>query len=406
MARPIRSAAAEASSAADATGAAAQAPEAAGTQTRALLRAIIVILVVAAALWLLYALEGVLLLLVFAVFFAYLISPLVELVRRPLRFGSKDRHLGLAPAIGIVYLVVGVLVAIAAWILVPQLLHQVTDLARQAPTYVSELRDRLKPWTDVLQPDRMTGSARTAMDAVSGEVLTRAERIISAVALGALSIVGALPWLVLVPVLSFFLLKDAGLLRRGALLSLPEGQLRGRGAQFFHDVNLALAAYIRAQLTACLLIGVVCTIAFVVMGVPYALVLGVLAGLLEFVPLVGPFVLAIAATGAACLVSLPLAGTVLLFLAVLRVVEDYVIYPRLIGHGVHLHPLAVIVAVLAGAELGGVTGIFLSIPVVAVLAVAHRHWLEHRGSEGIVADLLAPPEPTGETAVGTSQARP
>jgi predicted PurR-regulated permease PerM len=157
-------------------------------------------------------------------------------------------------------------------------------------------------------------------------------------------------------------------------------------------------------LTACLLIGLVCTIAFVVMGVPYALVLGVLAGLLEFVPLVGPFVLAIVAAGAAGIVSFALAGIVLVFLAALRLVEDYVIYPRLIGHGVHLHPLAVILAVLAGAELGGVTGIFLSIPVVAILAVARRHWLEHRGSEGIVADLLAPPEPASTPQL--PQARP
>jgi len=392
MALPVRSPAPEASRFVDAASPAAQVSEAAWTQTRALLRSIIVILLVAAVLWLLYALEGVLLLLVFAVFFAYLISPLVDLVRGPFRLGSRECRVGLAPGIGLVYLGVGVVVAMIGWIVVPQLLHQVTELARQSPTYVTELRDRVKPWTDILRPEQLPGSARTAMDAASAEVLARAERALSAIAIGALSIAGALPWLVLVPVLSFFLLKDASLLRRSALLSLPEGQLRGRGAQFFHDVNLALAAYIRAQLTACLLIGLVCTIAFVAMGVPYALVIGVLAGLFEFVPLVGPFVLAIVAAGAACLVSLPLAGIVLLFLAVLRVVEDYVIYPRLMGHGVHLHPLAVILAVLSGAELGGVTGIFLSIPVVAVLSVAHRHWLEHRGSEGIVADLLAPTE--------------
>jgi predicted PurR-regulated permease PerM len=89
---------------------------------------------------------------------------------------------------------------------------------------------------------------------------------------------------------------------------------------------------------------------------------------------------------------------------VLRVVEDYVVYPRLIGHGVHLHPLAVILAVLSGAELGGVTGIFLSIPVIAILSVAHRHWLEHRGSEGIVADLLAPAE--GPATARAPHARP
>jgi hypothetical protein len=82
---------------------------------------------------------------------------------------------------------------------------------------------------------------------------------------------------------------------------------------------------------------------------------------------------------------------------VLRIVEDYIVYPRLIGQGIHLHPLAVIVAILAGAELAGVAGIFLAIPVVAILTVSYRHWLEHRGSEGL-ADLL---EPTPAVAVAT-----
>ncbi len=123
-------------------------------------------------------------------------------------------------------------------------------------------------------------------------------------------------------------------------------------------------------------------------------------------PLVGPFVLALAAVGTASLASLPLAGGVLLFLAVLRIVEDYVVYPRLIGHGVHLHPLAVILAVLCGAELGGVTGNLPLHPVIAVLSVGHRHWLEHRGSEGIVADLLAPPEPAALEVRKTVPGRP
>lgn len=82
-----------------------------------------------------------------------------------------------------------------------------------------------------------------------------------------------------------------------------------------------------------------------------------------------------------------MAFVVLLFLGVLRIVEDYVIYPRLIGHGIHLHPLAVILAILAGAEIAGVAGIFLAIPVIAILTVSYRHWMEHRGSDTI-ADVL------------------
>jgi hypothetical protein len=92
---------------------------------------------------------------------------------------------------------------------------------------------------------------------------------------------------------------------------------------------------------------------------------------------------------------------VLAFLAVLRIVQDYFVYPRLIGQGIHLHPLAVIIAILSGAELAGVAGIFLAIPVVAILTVSYRHWLEHRGSEGL-ADLLEAAPATSATESRTT----
>src|SRR5207302_10875206 len=156
---------------------------------------------------------------------------------------------------------------------------------------------------------------------------------------------------------------DADSFRRSALTTLPRGRLRWRCDEFFQDVNSTLAAYIRAQLTACLLVGVITSIGFALIGRPSPLVLGLIAGLLEFVPLVGPLLVAILATLLALLHSgFGMAFIVLLFLGVLRIVQDYVIYPRIIGTGIHLHPLAVILAILGGAELAGVAGIFLAIP--------------------------------------------
>ncbi|MCA1635243.1 MAG: AI-2E family transporter [Acidobacteria bacterium] len=71
-------------------------------------------------------------------------------------------------------------------------------------------------------------------------------------------------------------------------------------------------------------------------------------------------------------------------------------YPRIIGSGIHLHPLAVILSILAGHELAGITGIFLAIPVIAIVTVTYRHWLEHRGSTGLVAEFLKPAEQAAE----------
>jgi predicted PurR-regulated permease PerM len=213
---------------------------------------------------------------------------------------------------------------------------------------------------------------------------------------------GYAPWLVLIPILAFFLLKDADSFRRTALQMLPRGRMRWRGDELFQDVNSTLAAYIRAQLIACLLIGVICTAGFMLIGVPYALVLGILAGFLEFIPLAGPLVIFVLAVTVSSFHSPGQALVVFIFLAVLRIVHDYVTYPRIIGQGIHLHPLAVILAILCGAELAGVAGIFLAIPVIAIISVGYRHWMEHKGAEeGIVASLLQPAEPATPPAPPT-----
>jgi predicted PurR-regulated permease PerM len=194
-----------------------------------------------------------------------------------------------------------------------------------------------------------------------------------------------LPWLLLVPILAFFLLKDALFLRDLGLRILPGKRSRLRGIEFLDELNETLAAYVRAQVTACLLIGVVCTIGFLVIGVPYAVVLGIAAGVLEFIPLAGPLTVGLVAASFAAFHSLGQVLAVLIFLVVLRAAQDYVVYPKIVGRGVHLHPLAIILAILCGAELGGLVGIFLAIPAVVVVTVTYRHYREHRTAETLDA---------------------
>jgi hypothetical protein len=92
---------------------------------------------------------------------------------------------------------------------------------------------------------------------------------------------------------------------------------------------------------------------------------------------------------------------VLAFLGALRLVQDYVVFPRLVRRGIHMHPLGVILAILSGAELAGFAGVFLAIPAVAVLSVMHRHLLEYRGSGGLVSELLEPRTPSTMPAGNT-----
>jgi len=357
---------------------------AAWVQTRVVLRIILILLAVAALLWVIYKLTTVLLLLVLSIFFAYLVAPLVDLVEKPVHLGGRVFIIPRGLAIGVVYLFIFTVVGAGIYFLTPQFAAQFPEFKQQATAYYKKITDTSNNINQYFTDHHMPPAVVKAVNDTVLGFIAKGGEVASVAFERALGWIIFLPWVVLIPILSFFLLKDADSFRRSALGMLPRGRLRWRGDELFQDINSALAAYIRAQLTACIVIGVICSIGFALIGFPSPLVLGVLAGLLEFVPLVGPLVVAIVVAFLALLQSgLGMAFVALLFLGVLRVVQDYVIYPRIIGHGIHLHPLAVILAILAGAEIAGVAGIFLAIPAIAIITVAYRHWLEHRGSETI-----------------------
>ncbi|HYE15221.1 MAG TPA: AI-2E family transporter [Pyrinomonadaceae bacterium] len=355
--------------------------------------------------WVFYALTGVLLVVVLAIFFAYLIAPLVELVRRPFRAFGHQLELPRPLAIAIIYVFIFGSLTLCAWVLLPRLGNQMADLAKNTPDYLTSARARADSLNQVYrQLNLPPGVSRYANEQVDKTLKDIGNYVTSEGFGSAVHFLGYLPWLILVPILAFFFLKDADSFRRSALQMIPQGRLRWRGDEFFQDVNSTLAAYIRAQLIACLLIGTVCTVGFVIIDVRYALVLGVVAGVLEFIPLLGPLIVAILAGAVAGFDSVGKIAAVIIFLGVLRIVHDYMIYPRIIGSGIHLHPLAVILAILSGHELAGVAGIFLAIPVIAVITVTYRHWLEHRGSSGLVAELLKPAEQAAAPAPGDAEA--
>jgi predicted PurR-regulated permease PerM len=299
-----------------------------------------------------------------------------------------------------VYLTVFASVGVASYVVLPLLGAQVTEFGRHIPSYMAYARDQLRPWQRFINPDHLPQGVRDAIDRTFARTVDAAGDSLSDGFGGLWPLLGYLPWFFLVPIVAFFLLKDGAAFRRTILLTLPRGRLRGRGAELFKDINDALAAYMRAALLACLLVGVLCTIAFILIGVPYALLFGVVAGLLEFIPLVGPLAVALGATLVASFHSINQALWVLAFLAALRLAQDYVVFPRLVRRGIHMHPLGVILAILSGAELAGMAGIFLAIPAVAVLSVMHRHLLEYRGSGGLVSEFLKP-TPSATDAVRT-----
>jgi predicted PurR-regulated permease PerM len=177
-----------------------------------------------------------------------------------------------------------------------------------------------------------------------------------------------------VPLLSIFFLKDGRAFSDFLLSAIQSRPQREFMENVLNDLNQMLAHFIRAQLTLAALTLVMYSAFLGIMRVPYALVLGTLGGVLEFIPVVGPLAAALVIVSVALLLSYKHWLILIVFLGIWRLIQDYVSSPRIMGESMELHPLAAIFGVMAGGEVAGILGIYLSIPVMAGLRIIFRRW--------------------------------
>jgi predicted PurR-regulated permease PerM len=175
---------------------------------------------------------------------------------------------------------------------------------------------------------------------------------------------------VIIPILAFFFLKDAGVMRQHILDLVEDGPRRALLDEVMADLHLLLAHYMRALMMLSAAAFTAYSIFFSIVGVPYAILLGALGGLLEFIPMLGPLAagVTIVVVGAVSGANVPL---MIIFLLAYRVFQDYVLSPHLMGQGVEVHPLLVLFGVFAGAEVAGIPGTFLSVPVLAMVRIVY-----------------------------------
>lgn len=320
------------------------------------------VFLVALLLLILYGIRKVLLVFVLAVLFAYLLYPVVSRVERVIA-RPRSRTFALA----LVYLVlVGMLIGAGIFI-GNKVTDDATALAKSFPGLLDNFKKDLErpgpPW---LQPAK--GYVLSQINQHAGNfgnvVLPVLEKLSSHVG----QVLSSMVLIVLIPVLSFFFLKDGRELTEQAL-SLA-GRRRPMWDDIAADLHTLLGQFIRALVILALATLTVCSVFFTIIGVPYAVLLAVFAALLEFIPVVGPL-----AGAVMILVAAAFSGAnvvvVLVFLALYRMFQDYVLSPHLMGAGVKLRPLLVIFGALAGEELAGIPGMFLSVPVLAALRVVY-----------------------------------
>lgn len=167
-------------------------------------------------------------------------------------------------------------------------------------------------------------------------------------------------------VISLYLLADgARFLELGTAL-IPSRH-RGKAAFLQDNVARVLGGYLRGQLTLALIVGLAAGTCTAVLGLPYAVVLGVLAGLFELVPMFGPVLSAVPALLVAMFMPFPTVLWVLLFFVIIQQIENNILAPAITGHAVGLHPLAAMFALLAGFQLAGVLGAMFAVPLVGLL---------------------------------------
>jgi predicted PurR-regulated permease PerM len=368
--------------------------------THVIVRVTIMLVAILVAAWFLYTIRTVLLLLILSVFFCYMLFPLVRLFEYPIYVGRREVKVSRTFAIASVYLLLGIILFFGFRMLWPMLWEQMTELAKNLPDYIKRGSDSINNATSGanswMRHLRLPPQWREYVGSYISEWGKQALPWLETMVTSLVSYVPYLTWLILVPILSFFFLRDASSFEQTFVAVLPQ-RLQRRVQYLLGDLSQTLAYFIRAQIIACLVVGILASVGFFILDAPYPLVLGAMAGIMEFVPLVGPLIAGSIAVGLTLTTRSVQAGLIVAaFLIILRLVEDYIIYPRIVGHGIKIHPLVVILAILAGAEVGGLVGVFLSIPTVGLAMVVYNHYVAYRGIQNMRVVMPSGQPPTEE----------
>lgn len=312
--------------------------------------------------WGLWLIRPVLAPFLLAVMISYLLAPLVNAL------GRRGVHRGWA--ILLVFGAIGGVIGLGLWKLLPAAVAEMRRLAEAIPEYSVRALDIVDGLQQRVRETWMPPGLRESVHQSITEMEVRSVQALNRL-LGADTIkeaAGFLLALIVAPFLAFYLLKDLDQFKERFVGALPSryrleilGLLRG--------LDRVLAGFVRGQLLLALTVGGMATLATYLLGLRYAVLLGIWAGITELVPYVGPFLGAVPAVLAGISVSPLLAIQVALAFFIIQQLEGAVLSPKIMGDSVGLHPLVVILAILAGGTLFGVWGMILALPVAGTVRV-------------------------------------
>jgi predicted PurR-regulated permease PerM len=329
-------------------------------------KVLMTILVFALAIAIVYVARAVFVVFIFAILFAYLIDPVVRFLQRHSLFFKNLR----GPHILEAYLGILILIAVGIHALDPGFFRHAGGVIRGFPAIseqisTGEIATRIGDkygWTDG-QELRLKSFLIQHHERIRG-LLENGQRIIP----------GAIGSLVLIPILGLFFLNDGPVLADCFIQLIATEDNLEDARSFASELNVMFQHYIRAKVILAILSFVFCSVTTVLLGFPHALALGVLAGVLEFIPVAGWM---ISATTIITFGALTHSHWIWMaaLLGLWRMLMDYFISPRVVGRELEIHPLLAIFTVMVGGAVGGIVGIYLSVPIVATLRVVYRRFM-------------------------------
>ena len=340
-------------------------------------RILFTIMAFVVGLGLIYVLRQALLIFLFAIFFAYLMEPLVSRLESLVRTRAR--------AIAILYLLLMSTLVTFFFFVGPQIGREASRLGAALPQIVDKVNNG-QIAVQIAAERGWSFHTQQVVQSILKDHQAEITDVLQRIGLRAAELAQNVTWLILIPILAIFMLHDGRGFAMNALRNIRQEPQRTLVEGVISDMNEMLAHFVRSQILLAILSLVVYTTGLTLMGMPYALVLGFAGGILEFIPVVGWITTAAAILVVATLVGAPPLYWLIPFLVVWRIIMDYILVPRILGHRLKLHPLALLFGILAGGEIAGVLGIFLSIPVMASLRIVLHRW--HLYSNGKLAATM------------------
>jgi len=299
-----------------------------------------------------------------AILLAYLLNPLVDFF--------ESRRIPRVLGIFMIYLAAGALIALGITYTIPRVLVEINKLTERLPEFTQLLTDLVADIQDRFQrsnlPPVFQGLIEQNIQRAQDRLLLALDHTVDAL----LATLGRVFVALLTPVLTFYILKDVDVIKRTISNIIP-GKHRRKLLTWLSKIDATLGSWIRGQLLIAFLVGVLTTVGLSLIGLEFAVLLGVLAGLLDIIPYFGPIIGGVPPVVVGLLVSPAIGLKALAVIVVVQQIESNLITPQILGHSVGLHPLFVIFALLLGGELAGFVGLVLAVPAAAIIKTTLEH---------------------------------